>query len=151
MTSETLKLIRRQAADLAVGILRHALREDMVPTNPNNEVDNELYTQYVKLQTELRARGATAKEEDAIDLAYHQEFQTVEIAGIHYAYDVFTMLGGVAPVGSLVRLVKRNNGTVTLRLEAERTESEEVTRLKVALEAAQAKIDELTAADEKSW
>ena len=49
-----------------------------------------------------------------LDLKLDEDRQVVEIGGEKYAYDVFRAMGKLMPVGSLFRLVDREDGVITI-------------------------------------
>lgn len=54
------------------------------------------------------------KKKKALDIKHFPERDEVQIAGISYAGDLFRQFGGVMPVGSSFRLLKRENKVLTI-------------------------------------
>lgn len=98
-------MTRTEAAQWAVDVIRGMAPAARAPDGLGEEQR--------ALLSELWARA-----QGEVSLSYLPQYETLEVEGVSYAYDLFRSLG-ILPMGSLVRLMKRENGTLQLKVERE--------------------------------
>lgn len=102
-------MTKEEAAKRALELMMNHIGADEVAADPG----------LLTLALELGARAA-----GELPLRYTPDYETLELFGINYAVDLFKTVG-VAPLGSLIRILKRENGTLWLKVEREGDDKEQ--------------------------